>query len=364
MLVWAGMNGISLALWYGGYLNPEIMLRPRNHNALYLSTCDAAKVIKNDDTCVVTQLEDDQEPVCYPDKQILRPHMAKVGVKRDNTPATICYCGLTGTGVVYETPDLPDGTPRELVPITQMKNNLIILDKATGHFGHQINGLDETRLLEALGEGDNYDMVGKRLPVKELERLGVEVAKEVPSWRMPYGAFVSAFPHGKVFINDYREFPEITKKYRPVWRLYDWLIDTFFDKGIERHNTTNFMLFPTISDVDERLPAKQRVFGFNVGDDFACFTEEFVKSSKNGVVNFSLEGVPLVASYDPKYESLGIFKRKDDKPIHNTVNVYGETTIGRKKDTVKLDRLETVKNGLFWFVWQEFFPDTKVNPTK
>lgn len=362
VLVWAGMNGAALALWYGGYLNPEIMLRPRNHNTMYLSTCDAAKIVKDGDTGVVTQLED-QEPRYYPDKQILRPHMALVGVKKDKTPATICYCGLTGTGVVYEAPPLPDGTPHEFVPITQMKNNLIILDKATGHFGHQINGLNETRLLEALGE-DNYDKVGTRLPVKELEKLGIEPGKEVPSWRMPFGAFASAFPQGQVFINDYREFPEVTKGYRPVWRFYDWIIDTVFDNAIGRHNTTNFQMFPTIKDVDERLPPKQRVFGFNVGDEFACFTEEFAEKAKNGVVNFKLDGVPLVASYDSKNESLGIFKRKDDKPIYDNVNVYGETIIGKNKDTVKLDRLETVKAGLFWFVWQEFFPQTKVNPTE
>ena len=109
------------------------MLRPRNHNALYLSTCDAASIVKDDDMVIVTQLDSQTEPRCYPDWQILRPHMVDVGKKKDGTPATICYCGLTGTGVVYETPDLPDGTKREFVPITQMKNNLIILDKATGH---------------------------------------------------------------------------------------------------------------------------------------------------------------------------------------------------------------------------------------
>ena len=43
----------------------------------------------------------------------------------------------------------------------------MILDKTTGHFGHQINGLDETRLLDAMGE-TNYDKVGKRLPLAEL----------------------------------------------------------------------------------------------------------------------------------------------------------------------------------------------------
>ena len=116
------------------------MLRPRNHNAVFVTTCQAAKLLKDDETCVVTQLDPFQEPAAFPDKQILRPHMVAVGENKDGVPATICYCGLTGTGVVYETPPLPDGTPREFIPITQMKNNLIILDKATGHFGHQING--------------------------------------------------------------------------------------------------------------------------------------------------------------------------------------------------------------------------------
>ena len=96
--VWAGMNAAALGLWYGGYLNPEIvsgddcylysvlvhrcvncrsltscvslqMLRPRNHNAVYLSTCEAAQVVKDNDLCVITQLED-QEPCAYPDKQV------------------------------------------------------------------------------------------------------------------------------------------------------------------------------------------------------------------------------------------------------------------------------------------------------
>ena len=71
--VWAGMNAAALGLWFGGYLNQELMLRPRNHNAVYLTTCDAAQVVKDDDTCVVTQLED-QEPRAYPDKQVCCAH--------------------------------------------------------------------------------------------------------------------------------------------------------------------------------------------------------------------------------------------------------------------------------------------------
>ena len=49
------------------------MLRPRNHNAVYLSTCEAAQVVKDNDLCVITQLED-QEPCAYPDKQVRLLH--------------------------------------------------------------------------------------------------------------------------------------------------------------------------------------------------------------------------------------------------------------------------------------------------
>ena len=220
--------------------------------------------------------------------------------------------------------------------------------------------MDETRLLEALGE-DNYDKVGTRLPMAKLEELGVLPAAEVPSWRMTLGNFRKAYPHGKVFINDYREFPELK---RPIRSLYDKIIDTTFDRAIFKHNTSNFMLFPTIQNVDPRLDAKQRVFGFNVRDEFACLTEEYVAEGKNGVRNFELEGVPLVASWDPKHETLGIFKRPSKKPIYKNVDVYGIVNDGNKKNPTQLDRLETVKAGLFWFVWQEFFPQTQVNPGK
>ena len=46
-----------------------------------------------------------------------------------------------GTGIVYETPDLPSGSPREFFPLTQLENNLLVMEKSTAHIGHQINGI-------------------------------------------------------------------------------------------------------------------------------------------------------------------------------------------------------------------------------
>ena len=55
-----------------------------------------------------------------------------------------------GTGIVYETPDLPCGTPREFFPLAQLENNLVVMETTTAHIGHQISGIDETLLLKKI----------------------------------------------------------------------------------------------------------------------------------------------------------------------------------------------------------------------
>ena len=100
-----------------------------------------------------------------------------------------------------------------------------------------------------------------------------------------------------------------------------------------------------------------RVWGINVGDEYVAVSEEFVRAKNR---NFSVNGKPLVASWDPATESVGIFVRPSNMAIHKTVDVYGNV----KGTNQRLDRLSTVKAGLFWFAWQNFFPNTQVNPTK
>lgn len=92
----------------------------------------------------------------------MRPHIASVGTTKSGIACQIAYCGLTGTGIVYETPDHPDGTPREFLVLTQSENNLVVLETTTGHIGHQINGFDGTQLLAAMGGEQDYDKVGRR----------------------------------------------------------------------------------------------------------------------------------------------------------------------------------------------------------
>jgi len=100
-----------------------------------------------------------------------------------------------------------------------------------------------------------------------------------------------------------------------------------------------------------------------VGDEYVALTEEFVKTGKGGNRNFVVGEIPLVASWDDDAECLGIWKRPSGRPIFQTVDVHGKIK-GKKGENPPLERLSTVKNGLFWYVWQNFFPKTKVNPDK
>ena len=119
-------------------------------------------------------------------------------------------------------------------------------------------------------------------------------------------------------------------------------------------------VFPTLEHIDPRLPPKEQVFGFNVGDDYAVVTEDFVRSGKGGVRNLTVGGEPIVASYDTDAGSLGIFKRPSAKPIKQQVDIHGR--VGGKGEA--LERVSTVKNGCFWCVYATFFPQVRVNPEK
>lgn len=55
--VWAGVNTLSLGLLFMGYINNELMFRTRNKDALFVSTCAAAKILKPTETVIVTQLD-------------------------------------------------------------------------------------------------------------------------------------------------------------------------------------------------------------------------------------------------------------------------------------------------------------------
>jgi len=333
--------------------------RPRNKNAVFVSNDKIFDLLKRDETVIVTQVGDSELPRAFPDSQVLRPHVVRAGTTKTGVPVTMTYCGLTHLGMAFETPPHKDGKDMELAPLTQLENNLVLVDRASGHiFGQQINGVDETRLLDTIaGTSQN---VTKRRPTQEQLKvchlLETELPKEVASWRMTLDNFVRTYPKGEVFINDYKMYKGIRK---PITSLYDVFIDAIFETTVHLQATQKEPIFPTIQHVDDRLPPKELVWAFNVGNDYVAVTERFVRgSSPNGVHNLLVGGMPIVAAWDSVACSLGIWHRPSTDLIKDIVDIRGRVN-GQKEP---LERLSTVKNGAFWMVWANFFPQTRVNP--
>lgn len=90
---WAAVNGISLFCLYSGYMNPEIMMRPRNTDPLYVSSREIKQYMKPNETVIVTQMPGDK-PRAFPDVQLLRPHVVRVGYTPENkNQVVMTYCG-------------------------------------------------------------------------------------------------------------------------------------------------------------------------------------------------------------------------------------------------------------------------------
>mmetsp|Transcript_29374 Transcript_29374/g.40562 ORF Transcript_29374/g.40562 Transcript_29374/m.40562 type:complete len:177 (+) Transcript_29374:759-1289(+) len=174
---------------------------------------------------------------------------------------------------------------------------------------------------------------------------------------MTLGNFVRTYPNGEVFINDYKMYKDLKK---PVKTIYDTMMDLIFEMSVYYQATNPSPVFPTLGDIDPRLPPKEQIWGFNVGDDYIAITEAFVRDGPNGVRNLTVGGSPIIASWDNNTASLGIWRRPSSKDINGPVDIHGR--INGKGDGECLQRLNTVKNGAFWCVWSTFFPQTRVNP--
>lgn len=309
---WAAVNGLSAFLLFSGYVNP-----------MYVPVSEILNHLKREESVIVTKLEDGSVHA-FPDSQILRPHVARVGTTSKGVPVTMTYCGLTNLGMAYEMPPHSDGSPLELVPLTQLENNLVLMDKSTGHVGQQINGVDESALLKKIG-ADYSHQETKRRPsenlLKEIKLHESELGKELPTWRMTLGSFVRTYPDGRVFINDYRMFNDLKNK--PIKTIYNELMDFIFATSVYFQVTNPAPVFPTLEKIDPRLPPKEQVWGFNVGDDYVAMTENFVRDGPNGLRNLSIGGEHIVASWDNDAGSLGIWRRPSAKPIKYPVDIHG-----------------------------------------
>jgi hypothetical protein len=104
---------------------------------------------------------------------------------------------------------------------------------------------------------------------------------------------------------------------------------------------------------DDRLATKTYVWGINISKDAVCYTDDFI-GENDGLINATIGGRDIVVSYDPKYESVGAWYNDSGAPVTH-IDFFGKSDQGQHQ------RIETLKSGLFWHVWVEFFQHTDIN---
>ncbi|MEM1312993.1 MAG: DUF3179 domain-containing (seleno)protein [Pseudomonadota bacterium] len=316
---WAVWLGLILAAAFYGFPRVWVHLGLRNQQrtARYVPIEEARKWVNPSASVLV--IENDGAARAHPDYELSRPHLAgsPEGLAGENVVMT--YCGMANLGLAY-IPEI-DGAPVDLEVLAQHGNNLVLRDNATGEPIQQICGWRER---------DGPD--GPRM------RLW-------PTFRMSFSGFQRAYPEGEVFLN------------RPagnlLLRLLDMGLDALFSVSLARHHRESRPVMDNMSRYDDRLPNKTYVWGATVGDAAACWTRDFV--AERGVVNAELGGRRLVLAYDPLLDSLGAWWLPGEAPA-TRVDFRGESDQG------PLQRVETLRPGMFWHVWFEFNPQTEVNP--
>ena len=309
----------ALVVFYGfTWVWVHIGLRHQQHDAKYYSIEEAKKYVAPDDSVIV--IENNGHARAHPDYEIWRPHLVGNDDKGlDGENVIMTYCSMTHLGHGFK-PEI-NGEKLNLEVLAQHGSNLIMRDNNTNEPIQQFYGYRER---------DGKD--GPRM-------------QEWPTFRMTFRGFQKAYPDGEVFLN--RPSKNILKL------LVDWGVNAAFLLGLTKHYRREKPIMDNVDHVDRRLPLKTFVWGFNVGDDYTCYTEDFVKSLDTPI-NVNVGGRDIVVSYDNEYESLGIFYNDTGKQI-TRINFFGESDQG------KLKRVETVRAGSFWLGWANFFPQTDIN---
>lgn len=214
-----------------------------------------------------------------------------------------------------------DGKKLDLQALAQHGNNLVMRDNTTGEPIQHIYGYRERD--------------GKSGPAM----------KPYPTFRMTFRGFQKAYPGGKVFLNKPSSNPSL--------RLFDMAMDTAFTSGIVRQHNEAIPLMNNMTHFDDRLPNKTYIWGINIGGDAVCYTDDFIIEN-DCLINSTIGGRDIVVAYSLKYESIGAWYNNSGMPVTN-IDFLGNSDQGQLK------RVETLKSGMFWHVWVEFFQHTDIN---
>ncbi len=327
---WLWLVSAVLVLFFYGfpYVWVHLGLRNQLNTAQYFHIDEARKYVGP--TAPVMVIDNNGHARAHPDAQIMRPHLAGNEKGLGGEDVVMTYCAMANLGQGY-TPRI-EGKRLNLEVLAQHGNNLILRDNESGEPIQQIYGFREA------DQNPNTD--GLACPLRPEARM-----KPWPTYRMTFRGFQKAYPDGEVFLNE--------PSPNPLLRLLDMMTEITFGWGIGRQHQEDAPVMDNMDRSDDRLPNKTYVWGITIGQDATCWTDDFVVDN-DWIVNATVGGRDVVVSLDPKYESLGVWYNDSGQPV-TKCDFWGMSDQGQ------LQRVETLRAGIFWHVWSEFFPSTDIN---
>jgi hypothetical protein len=315
-LFWAVL-AILLVLYAFPWIWVHVGLRNQRQSAKYYSIEEAREIISPGSSMLV--IENNGIARAHPDSHLLRPHLAGNDDGLDGENVIMTYCAMANLGLGY-IPEIKE-KQLDLEVLAQHGNNLILRDNTTREPIQQIYGY------------------------RERDGSSGPAMKPWPTFRMTFRTFQKAYPEGTVFLNK--------PSSNLLLRLFDLATETIFAASIARQHNESKPLMDNMTHSDDRLPTKTYIWGINIGDDAVCFTQDFLVEQGN-LINTAIGGRNIVVSWDPVYESLGAWYNDSGTPIRQ-IDFFG------KSDQDSLVRVETLRPGMFWHVWVEFYQQTDIN---
>lgn len=297
-----------IGLFMSGFIAPTyIMFKSQHYEADYLPINKIDKeYLTEDDEVLVLVVNGDAR--AYPNKWIVQPHIA--GDHIGGKDVVMTYCGLSHVGQAYSSNI--DGQELNLKVMTQLKNNLVMFDANSQEPITQVYG----------------DMQNSKRSLKH-----------IPTTVMPYSSFIKLYSEGKVFHYYHKNF--IDKL------VYKMLVAVIYGEGGQYDKTTDELSFPSISHNDERLHAKEQVYGVNLNDIAVAFTKDYIIRN-GGVVTETIGGDEITLKYFEDYDFVNIFygtvPEVDPYGFSNGVNYPSVNHF----------------NKILWKVWANYYRNTQV----
>jgi hypothetical protein len=315
-LFWT-LLAILIVLYAFPWIWVHVGLRNQRQSAKYYSIEEAREALSPGSGVLV--IENNGIARAHPDSHLLRPHLAGNEEGLDGENVIMTYCAMANLGLGY-IPEIQE-KQLDLEVMAQHGNNLILRDNTTGEPIQQIYGFRER-------DGNSGPAM-----------------KPWPTFRMTFRTFQKAYPQGKVFLNK--------PSSNLVLKIFDLATETIFAASIARQHNESKPLMDNMTHSDDRLPTKTYIWGISIGDDAVCFTQDFLVDQGN-LINTIIGGRKIVVTWDPVYESIGAWYNDSGTPIKQ-IDFFG------KSDQGGLTRVETLRPGMFWHVWVEFYQQTDIN---